>query len=82
LHLCTFSDEINFEKFKKVVKKLIEGVGIWTPVTLTFYDKSELEVVHLLNHHNNTVLGSGGGVTELPSKSYQIVTNLNAFYYC
>ncbi len=34
---CAFRDEINFEKFKKVVKKHIEGVGIWTPVTLTFF---------------------------------------------
>ncbi len=37
LHTCAFNDEINLEKFKKVVKKLIEGVGIWTPVTLTFF---------------------------------------------
>jgi hypothetical protein len=37
LQTCAFSDEINFEKFKKVVKNLIEGVGIWTPVTLTFF---------------------------------------------
>jgi hypothetical protein len=36
LHTCAFNDEINFEKFKKVAKKLKEGVGIWTPVTLTF----------------------------------------------
>ncbi len=28
LHTCAFSDEINVEKFKKVVKKLIEGVGV------------------------------------------------------
>ena len=28
LHTCAFNDEINFEKFKKVVKNLIEGVGI------------------------------------------------------
>ncbi len=34
---CAFSDEINFEKFKKVVKNLIEGVKIQTPVTLTFF---------------------------------------------
>jgi hypothetical protein len=32
-----FSDEINFEKFKKVLKNLIEGVKIQTPVTLTFF---------------------------------------------
>ena len=32
-----FSDEINLEKFKKVVKNLIEGVKIQTPVTLTFF---------------------------------------------
>jgi hypothetical protein len=25
-----------------------------------FHDKSELEVVCFLNHHNNTVSGSGG----------------------
>jgi hypothetical protein len=37
LQTCVFSDEINFEKFKKVVKNLIEGVKIWTPVTLTFF---------------------------------------------
>jgi hypothetical protein len=37
LHTCACSAEINFEKFKKVVKKLIEGLGIWTPVTLTFF---------------------------------------------
>ncbi len=37
LHTCVFNDEINFEKVKKVVKKLIEGVGIWTPLTLTFF---------------------------------------------
>jgi hypothetical protein len=36
-HACAFSDEINFVKFKKVVKNLIDGVGIWTPVTLTFF---------------------------------------------
>jgi hypothetical protein len=30
LHTCAFSDEINFEKFKIVVKKLIDRVGIWT----------------------------------------------------
>ncbi len=36
LHICAFNDEINFEKIKKLVKKLI-GVGIWTPVTLTFF---------------------------------------------
>ena len=36
-HACAFSDEINFEKFKKVVKNLIEGVKIQTPVTLTFF---------------------------------------------
>jgi hypothetical protein len=36
LFTCALSDEINFEKFKKVAKKLIEGVGIWTPVALTF----------------------------------------------
>jgi hypothetical protein len=36
-HSCDFSDEINFEKFKKVVKKLKERVRIWTPVTLTFF---------------------------------------------
>ncbi len=35
-HTCAFNDEINLEKFKKVVKKLIEGVGIWTPVTHLF----------------------------------------------
>ena len=35
LHTCALSDKINFEKLKKVAKKLIEGVGIWTPVTLT-----------------------------------------------
>jgi hypothetical protein len=33
LHTCAFNDEINFEKFKKVVKKLV----IRTPVTLTFF---------------------------------------------
>ncbi len=37
LHTYAFNDEIKFEKFKKVVKKLIEGVGIWTPVTLTLF---------------------------------------------
>ena len=31
-HACAFSDEINFEKFKKVVKNLIEGVKTQTPV--------------------------------------------------
>ncbi len=36
-HASAFSDEINFEKFKKVVKNLIEGVKIQTPVTLTFF---------------------------------------------
>ncbi len=36
-HVCAFSDQINFEKFKKVVKNLIEGVKIQTPVTLTFF---------------------------------------------
>jgi hypothetical protein len=50
---------MNFVKFKKVVN-LIEGVGIWTPVTF-FKDKSEKEVVRFLNHHNNTVSGPGGG---------------------
>ncbi len=35
--LLPFSDEINFEKFKKVVKNLKEGVKIQTPVTLTFF---------------------------------------------
>ena len=40
-HVCAFSGEINFEKFKKVVKNLIDGVKIQTPVTLTFFhDKS------------------------------------------
>ncbi len=34
---CDCNDEINVEKVKKVVKNLIEGVGIWTPVTLTFF---------------------------------------------
>ncbi len=34
-NLC-FSDEINFEKLKKVFKNFIEGVRIWTYVTLTF----------------------------------------------
>jgi hypothetical protein len=33
---CAFSDEINFENFKKVVKNLIERVKFQTPVTLTF----------------------------------------------
>jgi hypothetical protein len=33
----SFRDEINFEKWKKVFKNLIEGVRIWTPVTLTFF---------------------------------------------
>ena len=37
LHTCAFSDEINVEKFKKVVKKLIEGIKTQTPVTLTFF---------------------------------------------
>ncbi len=36
-HTCAFSDEINLEKFKKVVKNLIEGLKIRTPVTLTFF---------------------------------------------
>ncbi len=36
-HACAFSDEINLEKFKKVVKNLIEGVKIQNPVTLTFF---------------------------------------------
>jgi hypothetical protein len=36
-HACAFSDEINFEKFKKLVKNLIEGVTIQTSVTLTFF---------------------------------------------
>ncbi len=36
IHACAFSDEINFEKFKKVVKNLIEIVKIQSPVTLTF----------------------------------------------
>jgi hypothetical protein len=36
-HSCAFYDEIYVENFKKVVKKLIEGVRIWTPVTLTFF---------------------------------------------
>jgi hypothetical protein len=36
-HACAFSDEINFEKYKKVLKNLIEGVKIQTPVTLTFF---------------------------------------------
>jgi hypothetical protein len=36
-HACAFSDEINFEKFKKVVKNLIDGVKIQTPATLTFF---------------------------------------------
>jgi|LakMenE18May11ns_1017448.scaffolds.fasta_scaffold6294202_1 hypothetical protein len=36
-HTCAFSDEINFEKFKKVVKNFIEGVKFQTPVTLTFF---------------------------------------------
>ena len=35
-YFMPFSDEINFEKFKKVVKNLI-GVKIQTPVTLTFF---------------------------------------------
>ncbi len=62
IHACAFSGEINFEKIKKVVKNLIEGVKIQTPVTLTFFhDKSKLEVVRFLNHHNYTVSGSGGG---------------------
>ncbi len=37
LHTCAFNDEINCEKFKKVVKKLIEEIRIWAPVTLTFF---------------------------------------------
>ncbi len=37
LHTCTFHDKIIFEKFKKIVKKLIEEDGIWAPVTLTFF---------------------------------------------
>ncbi len=36
-HACAFSGEINLEKFQKVVKNLIEGVKIQTPVTLTFF---------------------------------------------
>ena len=36
-HSCAFDDEIYFENFKKVVKNLIEGVKIQTPVTLTFF---------------------------------------------
>ena len=36
-HSCAFDDEIYFENFKKVVKNLIEGVRIWTLVTLTFF---------------------------------------------
>ncbi len=37
MQTCAFSDEIIFEKFQKVIKKLIEGVRIWTPITLTFF---------------------------------------------
>ncbi len=37
MHAYGFSDEINFGKLKKVLKNLIEGAGIWTPVTLTFF---------------------------------------------
>jgi hypothetical protein len=40
-----FSDEINFEKFKKVVKNLKEVYRIWTPCNPNFFqDKSKLEV--------------------------------------
>jgi hypothetical protein len=34
---CDTSDEIIFEKFNKVIKNHKEGVGIGTPVTLTFF---------------------------------------------
>ncbi len=65
MHTFSFSDEINFEKFKKVVKNLIKGEGIWTPRNPNFfsffYDKSELEFARFLNRHNITVSGSGGG---------------------
>jgi hypothetical protein len=65
------------KKFKKVVKNLIEGVKIQTCNPNFCHDKSKLEDVGFLNHHNYTVSGSGGGLTKLPSKIYQIMTNLN-----
>jgi hypothetical protein len=56
-HSCAFSDEINVENFKKVVKNLIDRVRTLTPINL----KSELEVYCFLNHHNITLSGSDGG---------------------
>jgi hypothetical protein len=82
LHSCGFSDEINFDKLKKVGENLMEGVGIWTPVTLTcFMINLNLEVGHFINHHNITVSGFSGGVTVLTSKIYKLMTNLNAYFY-
>jgi hypothetical protein len=36
LHICAFSDEINFEKIKKVAKKLIKGVENLDPCNPNF----------------------------------------------
>jgi hypothetical protein len=63
---------------KKVVQKLI-GVGIWTPVTLTFFhDKSELKVACFFLIFITSLfqaLVGGDGITL--QKIDQIMTNLN-----
>jgi hypothetical protein len=57
LDSCAFNDEINQKSSPKLI-----GVGIWTPVTLTFFminPNQRLPV--FLNLHNITVLGFSGG---------------------
>jgi hypothetical protein len=57
LNSCAFNDEI----IQKSSPKLI-GVGIWTPVTLTFFMiNSNQRLPVFLNLHNITVSGFSGG---------------------
>jgi hypothetical protein len=59
-HSCGFSDETNFDKFIKVVKNLMEGVGNWTPVTQTFF---------LINPNQklDVFLGDGSTLQNVPN---------------
>ncbi len=60
MHTCAFSDEINFEKFKKVAKKTHRTSWNVDPCNPNFlHDKSELEVVCFLNHFQDLVGGDG-----------------------
>jgi hypothetical protein len=66
LQTCAFTDEINFEKFKKVVKNLIEGARIWTPITLTFFminPNLRLHVFKIIVTTQFQALVGGDGIT-------------------